>query len=139
MNGLIIKPSQWMNLGAIILGVAGAFIFPPILLLPVIKILETYYWQFIFNERGIIVRKGILNVERNEILFHRIKSIRIEEPFLYRLVGIANLYVTTSDQYVKEYKFPAIPSALPLYEALRDRIENKRRSEKTRELDIYHM
>jgi uncharacterized membrane protein YdbT with pleckstrin-like domain len=134
----VFKPSQWTNLGYIIFGVATAPLTYGIsLIIPVWKIIETYYTKYEFYSDRIIYRRGVFEVTTDEILIYRIKSINLHEPFLYRLIGISNLNLITSDKYVGEIKLTAIPVGMEFRNTLREMVEENRNIKGTKESDIY--
>ena len=51
-----------------------------------------------------VERKGVFNVLRKELHYYRIKSVYIEEPFLFRIFNLANVHIKTSDPYLPELK-----------------------------------
>jgi len=139
---LILKPSQWLNIGWFIVGIAGSFlVIPP--LIAIYKYVEIYYWQYecYFDEKYpfIIERKGVFSVTRNKILLSRVKNIKMESPFLLRLVNLANLYVLSSDPYTHQIKLHAIPNALTLWHYLEDLAALERKRKGIKELDIYQL
>lgn len=96
------KPSQWLNFGYFILTCVG-FILPPVGILFLIillwRILVIYFWRWEITMDSIIERKGVLNVNIDEVQLFRIKDVRLYKPLLYRLVGLSKLYIITSDKY----------------------------------------
>lgn len=138
-----IKPSQWINIGWIILGVVCLFILPFLTLFCLIKVLDVYCWKYEFILDGstpcIVEQRGILSIDRKETLIYRIKSIREEEPFLMRLVGLENIYIKSSDPYKPELKLFAVPKGLDLRQMLRNNTQQLRRKEGVREFDTYRL
>ena len=125
-------------MGYIIFGVATAPLTYGIsLIIPVWKIIETYYTKYEFYSDRIIYRRGVFEVTTDEILIYRIKSINLHEPFLYRLIGISNLNLITSDKYVGEIKLTAIPVGMEFRNTLREMVEENRNIKGTKESDIY--
>lgn len=134
----ILKPSQWINVGYIVFGIIAAPLVVPILLMAY-KLLEVYFWQYEFYEDHIIERKGIFSVTRREIYYHRIKGIRHDAPFLYRLVGISNIHLISSDPYIGSFQFLAIPHGLEYSQVLREFTQDQRKKNKVKELDWYRL
>jgi uncharacterized membrane protein YdbT with pleckstrin-like domain len=136
----VLKPSQWINLGYIIFGLAVApFTAGISLLIPAWKILETYYIRYEFYEDRIIYRRGVFTVITDEILLYRIKAINLHEPFLYRIVGISNLNLITSDKYVGELSLQAIPVGVQFRNVLRELVEENRHIKGVKEFDLYDL
>jgi uncharacterized membrane protein YdbT with pleckstrin-like domain len=133
-----ISPSQWLNLPFFILGIAliQTGLFP---ILALIKYIEILCWKYEFNERTIVERKGILSVTRREIHYYRIKSIKIDEPFWMRLVGISNVSITTSDPYHPELVLKAVPNGQLYRSKLRGLTDLRRKEEGVKEFDMYNL
>ena len=134
-----LQPSQWMNFPIYALCAVVMFSFPLILILAVVKYLEFQMWSYDFNERTIVETKGILNVTRTEIHYYRVKSIRIEEPLVMRILGLSNVYIKTSDPYQPELKLYAVPNGTQLRNQLRVDTDMRRKEEGVREYDLYNM
>lgn len=143
----IIKPSQWINVGSIFVAIAmlfmGSIIGPyhwlsP--LIPVWKYIETYYTRYEIYEDKIVFRRGVFRVLTDEILFYRIKAITMDEPLLYRIVGIATIKLRTSDKYVGELDMVALPvKGMNFVNQLRDRVEQKRKENGVKEFDMFNL
>ncbi len=134
----VLKPSQWINAGYIIFGVLGAPLILPLLLMAY-RMAEVYFWKYEFHEHYMIERKGVFGITRRELYYHRIKGIREETPFLYRLVGITNIQVVSSDPFTTYFKFLAVPGDRQLPQALREVAATGRRKLNVRELDMYSL
>lgn len=135
---LILKPSQWINLGYILFGLIASPLVIPFLMM-VYRILDVYFWRYEFNEEFVIERRGVFTVNRRELYYHRIKGIYHNAPFLYRLVGISNIQLASSDPFSGFFQFSAVPKGLEISEALREMVGSSRKSKKVRELDFYHL
>ena len=135
----IVKPSNWINAHLHLICLAIAFVFPLSLLLSLYKFFEIYYWHFEFRENTIIERKGIFSVKQTENHYFRIKSVTLEKPFLYRLVGLSILKIETSD-YAKPYLvFNGIAEAEKVNQFLKQKTYQTRKSEHVRELDHFQL
>jgi uncharacterized membrane protein YdbT with pleckstrin-like domain len=140
MNQKIFKPSQWINLGYVIFGIgASPFTMGITLIIPAWKMLETYCTTYEFYRDRILYRRGVLSVTTDEILIHRIKSINLHEPFLYRLVEISNLRIISSDKFVPQIELTGIPVGREIMDVLRQLVEQNRSIKGTKEFDIYDM
>ena len=135
-----LKPSQWINLGYIILGILLIPLTVGLsLIIPIWKMIETSFIRYEFYEDRIIHRRGVFTVTTDEILLHRIKAINLQEPFLYRLVDISNLSLITSDRYVGEIILQAIPVGTQFRDTLRDIVEECRQKKGVKEFDLYDL
>lgn len=132
---LILRPSQWTNAGWIMFGLLGIpLVIPPLIAL--YKIIEVHCHRYQFYETHIIETKGVFNVTHSEVYYYRIKSIQVEEPLLFRLVGLSNIHIKTSDQYIREITVNAIPVGLTLVNDLRNVVKVERKNNNVRELDM---
>lgn len=132
---IIMKPSQWINAGWIMFGLLGIpLLIPPLIAL--YKIIEVHCHRYSFYEAHIIETKGVFNVTHSEIYYFRIKSIQVGEPLLYRLVGLSNINIKTSDQYIREITINAVPVGLILVSDLRNIVKLERKNNNVRELDL---
>lgn len=135
-----LKPSQWTNLGFIILGVGAAPITMGIsLIIPAWKMIETYFTKYEFYGNRIIYRRGVFTVTTDEILLYRVKAINLHEPFLYRIVDLANLSIVTSDKYVGEITLMGIPVGTGFRDTLREMVEENRHMKGVKEFDLYEL
>jgi uncharacterized membrane protein YdbT with pleckstrin-like domain len=135
-----LRPSQWTNLGYIILGVGlSPFTAGLTLVVPIWKMIETYCTKYEFYEDRIIHRRGVFTVTTDEILLYRVKAINLNEPLLYRLVDIADLSIMTSDRYVNEIVLHAIPVGVQFRDTLREMVEENRTKKGVKEFDLYEL
>jgi uncharacterized membrane protein YdbT with pleckstrin-like domain len=134
----VLTPSQWVNLPFFIAGVVGiqTVILP---ILAIVKYIEYKCWRYEFGERTIVQKKGILSVTITEINFYRIKSIKIDEPFWMRLLGLSNVTILTSDPYQKELLLYAVPNGIEIRSLLRSTTHKRRREEGVKEFDMYSL
>ena len=143
---LVQKPSQWLNFGWFLLSVVGIFFIPligPIAFLPVLiyiwKLIELSVWSYEFYEDMIIEKKGILNTTMRQIPYYRIKSMMIEEPFQYQLVGISNLHIKSSDQFTKDISLIGIDRGEELMKTLTLIVNAHKEHHGTKEHDIFEL
>ena len=81
-------------------------------------------------------KTGILNVSTEEVLLFRVKDIRLYEPLLYRLVGLSQLTIVTSDYTNPSITLYGIKNGEELMTIIRQLVANARQSEGVKELDI---
>ena len=135
---LTLKPSQWINIGWVIFGVLGIpLVFPP--LIAIWKILEVSCHRYDFYDDRITETSGVINVTTNEIYYHRIKGTSLEEPLLYRIVGLSTLHVRTSDPYVSELNIVAIPIGKALMKDLKNIVKASKKKNGVKEFDMFSM
>ena len=78
---------------------------------------------------------GVFNRTTEEIELYRVKDSTIEEPFFYRLMGIGNINLETSDRSLPSLTIKALPKAKLFRENLRDSVEKIRVKKNVREVD----
>ena len=78
----------------------------------------------------------MLNRRTDEIELYRVKDFSFEEPFIYRLFGLANIRIETSDRTCPTVWIRALPSAKEFREALRSSVEDMRLKKRVREVDF---
>ncbi len=128
------RPSQWINFGYYL--VCGLLCF---LVVPIFIALWRYFvvrtWNIEVTDQRIIEQKGVFSRTTDEIELYRVKDIRLEEPFLYRLVGLSNIWLNTSDRTHSQYKIPALVNGKDLREQLRLAVDVRRDKKGVRERD----
>jgi uncharacterized membrane protein YdbT with pleckstrin-like domain len=87
------------------------------------------------NERIKIV-SGVLNKKTEEIELYRVKDSTIEEPFFYRMIGVGNIKLETSDRTLPTLLIEALPKAKEFRESLRECVEEIRSRKNVREVDF---
>ena len=79
------------------------------LILPVIyafwKWLEIKTTKLTITDERIIVSEGILNKTTHETELYRVRDTTIEEPFFYRIFGLGNIIVFTTDEANATHRF----------------------------------
>ena len=100
---LVIKPSQFLNIGFVIIFLGSLFTGSPFLIVPLLfvlgwKVLDLYCISWSLSHDSIIETSGVLNVTTDEVHYFRIKDVHLYQPLLYRLVGLSRLTITTSDK-----------------------------------------
>ncbi|MGD9929359.1 MAG: PH domain-containing protein [Mangrovibacterium sp.] len=66
---------------------------------------------------------------------YRLKDYRIDRPLIYRLFGLGNLTIYTSDKTTPVFKMEAIANPKMIYKTLRDLVEENRREKHVFEVD----
>lgn len=100
---LAIQPSQWTNIGWYAISILAMLIYFPlgvlITIASIYKYIEVLNWKYTCRTKGIEERKGVFSVTREEVQYFRIKSIKIDEPFLMRIVGLSIVHIISSERY----------------------------------------
>ena len=140
-NPVSISPNQLLNIGylSILLALIYLDIRPLALLaliILIIKALDLYCTTWTIHQDNLIEKTGILNVSTEEVLLFRVKDIRLYEPLLYRLVGLSQLTIVTSDYTNPSITLYGIKNGEELMTIIRQLVANSRKIEGVKELDI---
>jgi membrane protein YdbS with pleckstrin-like domain len=79
---------------------------------------------------------GILNKVTDTLEFYRIKDIERRQPFLFRLCGIENVQLNTSDASSPLVIIEAVPRRAALADVIRNHVEAVRQQKGVREIDV---
>jgi uncharacterized membrane protein YdbT with pleckstrin-like domain len=140
-NSISISPDQLLNIGYLILLVALVCLNIPALaliaaIILTVKVLDLFCTTWTVNQDSLVEKTGILNVNTEEILLFRVKDIRLYEPLLYRLVGLSQLTIITSDYTKPSIVLYGIKDGEEWMHMLRQLVANSRQVEGVKELDI---
>ena len=154
--------SQWKNFGRYFLSaIFGAVIFvifmalrysgspkasdfsPYILLLLLVPIfmalaryLQTKSKIYDLTTERLKTTEGVFSKKTDTLELYRVKDLETRQPFLYRLVGIENVQVNTSDISSPSVLIEAIPCAAALDDNVRNHVEAIRAQKGVREIDV---
>lgn len=138
------SPSQIVNLKHFLLSgilAAGIVVLSYTLENPIILVLllvpVVYAWwkwmlvkseRFILTDQRIIVTKGIFKRFTNETELYRVRDTSIEEPFFYRLFGVGNIVVYSTDDAEGRLSFDAFRKPHWIKDQIRNYSELSRRN-----------
>jgi membrane protein YdbS with pleckstrin-like domain len=155
-------PSQWTNFGRYCLSfifcciVAGIYImarkaapgevarFSPLILLLLLVPVLTALARYLQNRNRIYeltterlkMSQGVFTKTTDTLELYRVKDIETRQPFLYRMVGIENVQMNTSDTSSPFVLIEAIPSNVGLADKIRNQVETIRAQKGVREIDV---
>lgn len=92
--------------------------------------------KFELTSERLKVISGVLNRSTEEIELYRIKDTSFEEPFYFRIFGLGNIRIYTSDRSLPELNITALPKGKAFREKLRDLVEDIRTKKNVREVDF---
>jgi membrane protein YdbS with pleckstrin-like domain len=87
------------------------------------------------NER-LKTTEGVLGKVTDTLEFYRIKDIETRQPFLYRLCGVENIQLNTSDTSSPLEVIEAVPRHVGLADLIRNQVETIRQQKGVREIDV---
>ena len=140
-NSVSVSPNQLLNIGYLIILLTLLYLdIRPLavvaLIILIIKALNLYCTTWTIQQDNLIEKTGILNVSTEEVLLYRVKDIRLYEPLLYRLVGLSQLTIITSDYTNPSIVLYGIKNGEELMTIIRQLVANSRKIEGVKEIDI---
>ena len=100
------------------------------------KYMQVKCLKFELTNERLKVISGVLNRTTEEIELYRIKDTSFEEPFYFRIFGMGNIKIYTSDRSLPELNITALPKGKEFREKLRDLVEEIRVKKNVREVDF---
>jgi uncharacterized membrane protein YdbT with pleckstrin-like domain len=145
-------PSQWLNAGTFIACTltAAGFVVGAVLwgerLIAAAAILPiaTAFWSWLrvrttridVTTQRITTTVGVFSRRRWDMELYRVKDTTLHEPFLLRLVALADIQILSSDKSTPHMVIPAIRDAETLRQQIRTHVERMRIVRRVRELDF---
>lgn len=99
------------------------------------QILKISCIRYEISPEELFYYSGILYRKHEFLELYRAKDYRIDRPFIYRIFGLGNLTIYTSDKTTPVFKMEAIPNPQDIYKTLRDLVEQNRRAKHVFEVD----
>ena len=154
--------SQWKNLGrylfCALLGVVIILVFliasrlfprdlsllSPFILLFVIapifmalaRYLQTKSRTYDLTTERLKTTEGVFSKVTDTLELYRVKDLETRQPFFYRLFGLENIHLNTSDASSPVVMIEAVPSGLALADKARNAVEAIRTRKGVREIDV---
>jgi uncharacterized membrane protein YdbT with pleckstrin-like domain len=127
--------SQLKNLGLFILAGLFCWLIVPIFI-ALTRYLQTKNNVFELTTERVKMTEGIFSKVTETLELYRVKDIEVRQPFIYRVLGLENIVVNTSDLTSPLILLEGIPTKVGLADKLRNQVETIRAQKKVRELDI---
>jgi uncharacterized membrane protein YdbT with pleckstrin-like domain len=127
--------SQLKNLGLFILAGLFCWLIVPIFI-ALTRYLQTKNNVFELTTERVKMTEGIFSKVTETLELYRVKDIEVRQPFIYRMLGLENIAVNTSDLSSPVIVLEGIPTKVGLADKLRNQVETIRAQKKVRELDI---
>jgi uncharacterized membrane protein YdbT with pleckstrin-like domain len=80
--------------------------------------------------------QGIFSKVTESLELYRVKDIEVSQPFIYRMVGLENIKVNTSDLSSPVILIDGLSQKIGFADKLRNQVEIIRAQKNVRELDI---
>ena len=127
--------SQWKNLGVFILCGLFCWLIVPIFI-ALARYLQTKNKIYELTTERLKITEGIFSKVTDTLELYRVKDIETRQPFLYRMLGVENVQMNTSDTSSPFIFIEAIPSAVGLGDKIRNQVEAIRQQKGVREIDV---
>ncbi|HEV2046161.1 MAG TPA: PH domain-containing protein [Chthoniobacterales bacterium] len=127
--------SQWKNFGLFILCTLFCWLIVPIFI-ALARYLKTKNKVYELTTERLKITEGVFSKVTDTLELYRVKDLEMRQPFLYRLVGIENIQVNTSDVSSPFILIEAIPSTVALADKIRNQVETIRTQKGVREIDV---
>jgi uncharacterized membrane protein YdbT with pleckstrin-like domain len=127
--------SQWKNLGVFILcGLFGWLIVP--IFIALARYLQTKNKIYELTTERLKITEGIFSKVTDTLELYRVKDLETRQPFLYRMFGVENVQLNTSDTSSPFIFIEAIPCTVGLADKIRNQVEIIRQQKGVREIDV---
>ena len=84
------------------------------------------FTTYTVTDKKLIVKKGFLSVEEDEVLLFRIKDLTVRRPLRLRIFGMGCIDVVSSDASLKNFTIKNIKNAKYFQNILSEQIDNER-------------
>lgn len=127
--------SQWKNFGMYVLCGLFCWLIVPIFI-ALARYLQTKCKVYELTTERLKITEGVFSKVTETLELYRVKDIETRQPFLYRLVGVENIRINTSDLTTPFVFVEAIPKSVGFADKLRNNVEIIRQQKRVREIDI---
>ena len=127
--------SQLKNLGIFILCGLFCWLIVPIFI-ALARYLQTKNKIYELTTERLKTTEGVFSKATETLELYRVKDIEVRQPFIYRMCGLENIHVQTSDLSSPSILIDAIPVVLTLGDKMRNQVEAVRQLKRVREIDI---
>jgi uncharacterized membrane protein YdbT with pleckstrin-like domain len=127
--------SQWKNFGVYILCALFCWLIVPIFI-ALVRYLQTKNKVYELTSERLKITEGVFSKVTDTLELYRVKDIETRQPFLYRLFGVENIQMNTSDTSSPFIFIEAIPHTVGLADKIRNQVEIIRQQKGVREIDI---
>ncbi len=129
------RSSQWKNFGVYLLCGLFCWLIVPIFI-ALARYLQTKCKIYELTSERLKITQGVFSKVTDTLELYRVKDLETRQPFLYRLAGVENIQINTSDLTTPFVFVEAIPSSVGFADKLRNQVEIIRQQKRVRELDI---
>jgi uncharacterized membrane protein YdbT with pleckstrin-like domain len=127
--------SQWKNFGVFILCAFFCWLIVPIFI-ALARYLQTKNMVYELTTERLKTTEGVFSKVTDTLELYRVKDLEKRQPFFYRLVGVENVALNTSDASSPFILIEAISSSVGLADKIRNQVEAVRAQKGVREIDV---
>jgi membrane protein YdbS with pleckstrin-like domain len=106
------------------------------ILMALIRYLQTKSRIYELTTERLKTTQGVFNKVTETLELYRVKDLETRQPFLYRMMGLENIQLNTSDASSPVVLVEAVPSSLALADKVRNQVETVRAQKGVREVDV---
>ena len=99
------------------------------------QVLRVYCIRYEIDSEELRRYSGIFRRKHEYVELYRVKDYRVEKPLIYRMFGLGNLIIYTSDKTTPIFRLDAIRDPEEKYKILRGLVEISRREKHVFEVD----
>ncbi|MBK6999887.1 MAG: PH domain-containing protein [Rhodoferax sp.] len=128
-------PSQMTNLGAYaVCGLLTLTVIGAVFAIPyaIWKYLVVKCQRYELTSQRLKIHSGVFNKRMEEIELYRVKDTKFDQPLLFRLFGLGNVTLVSSDVTTPVVFIHGIQDAQQLRERIRTLVENCREQKRVR-------
>jgi uncharacterized membrane protein YdbT with pleckstrin-like domain len=111
-----------------------------LLLVPIIMAVARYVTTkskvFELTNERLKITEGVFSKVTDTLELYRVKDLETRQPFSYRMMGVENVQLNTSDTSTPFILIEAIPCSVGLADKIRNQVETIRQQKGVREIDI---
>lgn len=129
------RSSQWKNFGFFLLCALFCWLIVPIFI-ALARYLQTKNKVYELTTERLKTTEGVFSKVTDTLELYRVKDLEKRQPFFYRLVGVENVALNTSDASSPFILIEAIPSSVGVADKIRNQVEAVRAQKGVREIDV---
>src|SRR5947207_3356583 len=127
--------SQWKNWGLFVLCALLCWLIVPIFI-ALARYLQTKCKIYELTTERLKITEGVFSKVTDTLELYRVKDIETRQPFLYRMFGVENVQMNTSDTSSPFIFLQAIPCTIAHGDKIREQVKAIRTRKGVREIDV---
>lgn len=95
-----------------------------------VKVVQTSSIKIRITNQRMIISEGVFNRKTDELELYRVRDVGVEEPFFYRILGIGNVIVKSTDKTDPDILLKGFSKVHELKDIIRTNAEYYRQNRK---------